>query len=97
MWYTGQKVVCIETRTGALTVGKVYTVLGIWECCLVNLDVGLTARVGTHCKKCNEVKRGSVWWINSKQFVPLEEWEETDSIVEEMLKEITITEPVIGN
>lgn len=93
MFYVGQKVVCVKANTSLLKVGKIYTVRGIWECCLTNLDVGLSHKVGTHCDKCQCVVYDKIQWINSVQFVPLEEWQEYEFSLNELIKEIN--EPLL--
>ena len=59
MYYIGQKVVCVKSygTDPRLIEGQIYRVLDIWSCCsVINLDVGLTHSVGTHCVRCEKQK-----------------------------------------
>ena len=91
MFYVGQKVVCIKAYTSQLTEGEIYTIQGLWECCMLNLDVGLNCyALGSHCNDCEDETSDSIAWTQSKQFVTLDEWEAICEAVADLEKDINI-------
>lgn len=78
MYYIGQKVVCVKSygTDPRLIEGQIYRVLDIWSCCsVINLDVGLTHSVGTHCLRCGKQKLDGVIVCN------LPHWKKIKNII----------------
>lgn len=93
MYYIGQKVVCVKSygTDPRLIEGQIYRVLDIWSCCsVINLDVGLTHSVGTHCLRCYKERLDGIQWVNSVQFAPLEENKEHNKALEQLFKELDL-------
>ncbi len=94
MFYSGQKVVCIKGKYSECGVKlkeqKIYVVNNIWSCrCSTVLDVGLKIYTSDKCFKCNTLlSTDGTWWLYAERFVPLEEWQRADEIINKLLKEI---------
>ncbi len=101
MFYTGQKVVCIEgtcSECGVLLRQQdIYEVKNIWKCnCSTVLDVGLKITTDDKCFKCNTLlSTDGTWWLYAKRFIPLEEWKHADETIQKLIKEIQVPAPSI--
>ena len=99
MFTIGQRVVCISGKKSACGVKlqefDTYVIKDIWRCkCHSVVDVGLRISTDDICFKCNTVlSTDGTWWLYSKRFVPLQEWENSDLDIERIIEEIR--EPVV--
>jgi hypothetical protein len=92
MFYIGQEVVCIKSsiNTPEVKEGRIFTVLGIWSCCTVNIDIGITKYDGSHCSDCGERILDGKIYKDSSLFAPLISNEELQRLLNE------IEEPIVA-
>jgi len=92
MFKIGQEVVCIKTSkyTPEIKEGKIFTIHGIWNCCLMNLDVGIRKDVVTRCAECHALSDTvNIVWKKASHFAPLISNQELQEILNE------VEEPVL--
>ena len=91
MFYIGQKVVCVSSHTNQLIVDKIYTITGIGFCCSELVSVGVCLGIATACP-CGKIisAPGDENLFYSSRFVPLEEYLENETAINEMIKESNI-------
>lgn len=106
MFYVGQKVVALETKTerynNAWTIvkGNIYFVRGVkycTNCGKQSIDIGqITSSNNYICNGCKaRIKTNGICWIDSKRFAPLQDIEaDIEELCERILREVEIEEPL---
>lgn len=101
MFYIGQKVVCVDSGRvklppvsgktsiqAPLVEGKTYTIKDVGkDCCNSVVDVGLKSDVLlSRCASCGRFYRQPKYWVLARRFVPLEDYEAMQELVNELTK-----------
>lgn len=96
-WYIGQKIVAIRTHSEAVfKEGDIFLINGLAQgCCYVRIDIGIEGNGITHCNTCKKMRQNNgVWWMDERNFAPLDEMTAHESAIKELLKENEIHENI---
>lgn len=100
MFYLGQRVVCVRGHTSCngmeLFEGQEYIIQGIDKCnCSDLVFVGHYGDMFgvSECIKCGYIhNHAGEWWHYADRFVAIEDYEQSESLREELVKEFELTE-----